>query len=118
MFGLVDKDINEIKSCLRIFPEVEIGLIFGSRARGDFKNGSDVDLALKGARINFKIISRISCMLNEETNMPYHFDVVNYSEIESKDLKLQIDRAGIILYQKESAFVAQEPDIKYEDDLS
>ncbi len=45
--------------------------------------------------------------------MPYYFDVVNYLDLESEDLKTHIDSVGIILYQKESAQVTREPDSKY-----
>jgi len=45
--------------------------------------------------------------------MPYHFDIINYHKIENKDLAAHIDRVGILLYTKESAQVAGEPEAKY-----
>ncbi len=53
MFGLHECDIDEIIHHLNNFPEVEEAYIFGSRAIGDFNNGSDVDIALKGTGLNF-----------------------------------------------------------------
>lgn len=113
MFGLTEKDIIEIVDCLRHFPEVEMAFVFGSRAKGNYKKGSDIDLALKGRKINFSTISRINGLLNEDTLMPYHFDIINYHKIERKELVAHVDRVGILLYRKEGAQVTGEPEIKY-----
>lgn len=81
-------------------PKVDQAYIFGSRARGNFKNGSDVDLALKGEELDFNTISRISYQLNEETAMPYQFDVLNYHTIKEPALLEHIDRVGIEFYSR------------------
>jgi predicted nucleotidyltransferase len=52
MFGLKEKDITDIRAVLQSFPEVEKALIFGSRARGNHRHGSDVDMALMGAEFH------------------------------------------------------------------
>ncbi len=101
-FGLLDTDMNEIIKTLNEYAEVENALIFGSRAKGNFKNGSDVDIALKGISLDFETLNKISCWLNEETNMPYKFDVLNYDTIKEFDLKKHIDRVGIEFYSKYS----------------
>jgi predicted nucleotidyltransferase len=72
--------------------------MFGSRAKGNYKNGSDVDIALKG-KLSFETITHINYLLNEETTMPYKFDVLNYHTIQDKDLIEHINRAGICFYQ-------------------
>ena len=97
--GLKQNDVENIISILKAHNEVEEALIFGSRAKGNYKNGSDVDIALKG-NLNFEIVSRISYLLNEETLMPYKFDVLNYNTIKNKDLSEHIDRAGLCFYQR------------------
>lgn len=97
-FGLFDSDLEAIVSVLRNHAQVERAYIFGSRAKGNFKNGSDVDIALKGQTIDFDTVSRISYLLNEETNMPYKFDVLNYHSIKEPDLLKHIDRVGIEMY--------------------
>ena len=97
-FGLLDTDIETIILTLRKHPKVERACIFGSRAKGNFKNGSDVDIALKGADLDLDTMSRISYWLNEETNMPYKFDILIYDSIDEVILKEQIDRVGIEFY--------------------
>ena len=81
-------------------PRVEQAFIFGSRAKGNFRNGSDVDLALKGEELDFNTISRISYRLNEETAMPYKFDVLNYHTVKEPALIAHIDRVRIEFYSR------------------
>ena len=99
-FGLLDVDIEIIMQVLRKHPKVERAFIFGSRAKGNFKNGSDVDIALKGTDLDFDTISQVSYWLNEETNMPYRFDVLNYESINEPKLQEHIDRVGIEIYNR------------------
>ena len=80
------------------FPNVKEAIIFGSRAKGNFKNGSDVDIALKGENINLEIVSNISYRLNEETVLPYKFDVLDYQSINNSKLTEHINRIGISVY--------------------
>ncbi len=77
-FGLTHSDLHAIKQVLAKYPQIEQAIIFGSRAKGNYKPGSDVDIALKGAHLTSQLINRVSFELNEETTMPYHFDVLNF----------------------------------------
>lgn len=98
LVGLRQKDIEIIVSVIQTHPEVTEAYLFGSRAKGNFRTGSDVDLALKGDKLNAEIVSSISYQLNEETTLPYKFDVLNYHTISNKNLKEHIDRIGIHLF--------------------
>jgi len=99
-FGLLDSDIEAIIQLLSKHSKVECAYIFGSRAKGNFKNGSDVDIALKGTDLDFYTLSQISYFLNEETNMPYKFDVLIYENLREPKLKEHIDRAGVEFYNR------------------
>jgi predicted nucleotidyltransferase len=50
-FGLTHSDLHAIKQVLAKYPQIEQAIIFGSRAKGNYKPGSDVDIALKGAHL-------------------------------------------------------------------
>lgn len=100
VFGLKQGDLESIIAIIQQQAEVEEALIFGSRAKGNYKNGSDIDIALKGADVNNTTTGIISYLLNEETQMPYHFDILNYHTIANKDLVKHIDRAGMRFYKK------------------
>jgi predicted nucleotidyltransferase len=98
--GLRITDIQYLESVLSQFADIEQCVIFGSRAKGNYRNGSDVDLAIMGNNIHFETISKLSYILNEESPMPYHFDVIHFERIENTDLKEHISRVGIVLYNK------------------
>ena len=70
----------------------------GSRAKGTYRPGSDIDLTLKGAGLNLKILNRISNEL-DELLLPYSFDVSIYSQIENRDLIDHIQRVGVVIYR-------------------
>jgi uncharacterized protein len=97
MFGLLKRDIKYITKALKQFDNIEKAIIFGSRAMGNYKSGSDVDIAIVGKNINRHILSQISDLLNEEYPLPYFFDVINYNEINNPELKKHIDIFGIDL---------------------
>ena len=93
-FGLKDSDIKIIKEALKKFPEIEEALIFGSRAKGNQKKASDIDIAIKGNAVSHETILKIKDLLEEETTLPYFFDVVHYETISNVELKNHIDRVG------------------------
>jgi len=97
MFGLKDSDIEWILRVLKYYPDVEEAIIFGSRAMGNYKPGSDVDIALKGT-LHPETAMNIYAELNERIPLPYKFDVVNYSTLSHKPLLEHIDRHGKTFY--------------------
>lgn len=99
--GLREDDITAIINVLVKYSEVETALIYGSRAMGNFKKGSDIDLALKGKKLTSDQCAHIHFELEEETLLPYFFDVTNYQTINNVKLKEHIDSFGIIFYQRD-----------------
>jgi len=97
-FGLENNDLEIIISVLKRYQAVATASIFGSRAKGNFRNSSDVDIVLKGDSLNAEIVSGISYQLNEETTLPYKFDIINYHSLNNIQLKEHIDRVGICFY--------------------
>lgn len=97
-FGLSEQDLSIIRSVLSHNPRIRSALLFGSRAKGTFRRGSDVDLALIGDGLSREDILDTSLALNEETPLPYRFDVVDRGRIESQELAEHIDRIGQKLY--------------------
>ncbi len=97
-FGLKDGDMKAIIAVLKKYPQIEQCLIFGSRAKGDYRPGSDVDMVLKGSVHD--IITEISFSLNEDSLLPYKFDMLDYNSISNQNLIDHINRVGIIFYEK------------------
>lgn len=98
-FGLISADIQVMKNIFKKYPDISKVIIFGSRAMGNYKKGSDVDLAIKGKNIDLSLIGEIKGKL-DETNLPYFFDVISYADTENKELREHIDTFGQILWDK------------------
>ena len=79
--GLNKSDLENIISILKKENKIESAYLFGSRAKGNYKNGSDVDIVLKGANVDHETINNVSYFLNEESDMPCRFDVLNFNKI-------------------------------------
>jgi len=102
-YGLKNRDIKYIIESIKTFSEITEVVLFGSRAKGNNQNGSDVDLAIKGENITHSTVTRLSYLLNEEKPLPYYFDIVHYEKIGEPELTEHIDRAGIVLYESTKA---------------
>jgi predicted nucleotidyltransferase len=82
---------------LEQFPAVEKAVIYGSRAKGNFKPSSDIDIALKGNGLNLRLLSRIILKL-DDLLLPYKFDLSIYNHIANAELLAHIDRVGQTLW--------------------
>lgn len=99
-FGLKENDYKLIKNVFHSISKIEEVIVFGSRAMGTEKPGSDVDLALKGNDITLNDILKLKHKL-EELPIIYDFDVINYDTINTPALIEHIDRHGILFYKKD-----------------
>jgi len=99
-YGLSDENFQLIVRSMLLFPEIESAVFFGSRAMGNYKKGSDVDIAIKGKEVTHKTTSRLHGVLNDGLPLPYFFDVLNYNTIDNNDLIQHIDNEGIEIYHK------------------
>lgn len=97
-FGISEKTLEQIKNTLASYPEINEALVFGSRAMGHFKPGSDIDLALKGDELSPETVLKIKHILNERLPIPYTFDVVDYTHLDHVELKNHIDQYGKLIY--------------------
>ena len=82
--------------------EVERAILYGSRARGNFKPGSDIDLTLMGAGLDERMRGRIDEEL-EELLLPYECDISVFSNLTHAPLRDHIRRVGVVLYEREPA---------------
>lgn len=90
-FGLEEKWLQEIKSILKRYPEIKISKIYGSRATSSHRAGSDIDIVIYGEDINRKTCLSLKDKLEEESNIPYFFDISHYESISNAALKEHID---------------------------
>lgn len=99
-YGLSDRSMKELLEILTSVPEIEEASIYGSRARGDYWPASDVDLSLRGSRLTRRSLRELNDKLYE-SHIPYFFDTHIYSEIKSPQFKANVDRDGVVLYQRQ-----------------
>ncbi|MDT0650732.1 nucleotidyltransferase domain-containing protein [Autumnicola edwardsiae] len=102
-YGLEKNDLKEIIYVIEDNENVEEAILFGSRAKGNFKAASDIDIALVGKNLKLNDILEISIHM-DDLYLPYKFDFVNYYHIKEEKLIEHINRIGIRLFKKEKEY--------------
>lgn len=98
--GLSEKTIGQLHSVLAKHPEVERAVLYGSRAKGNYKPGSDIDLTLFGEGLTCSTMTRVAGEM-DELPTPYMVDLSIYDQLNNDDLKAHIDRVGMVIYERE-----------------
>ena len=96
-FGLSEQTIERINLIFARHPAVEKVVLYGSRAKGTHKPGSDIDLTLYGNGISQKEKNRILDEL-EELDLPYSIDLSVFNQISHVQLRDHIERVGVVFY--------------------
>jgi predicted nucleotidyltransferase len=97
--GLSVAVIERIIKVLSAHPNLEQAILYGSRAKGNYREGSDIDLTLTGAALSDTELGRIDNEL-DELLLPYTFDLSLLQQIDNPDLIDHIKRVGIVFYQR------------------
>lgn len=90
-FGLQPEVIDKLLQVFQRYPKVERVLIYGSRAMGNYRPGSDIDLTLKGKHLQWNDLQSIELEI-DELLLPYKIDLSLYTQIDNKNLIDHIDR--------------------------
>ncbi len=101
-YGLIESEQDQLITVLSSNVKIEKLVLFGSRAKGTFENGSDIDLALFGDELKLDDILNASILI-DNLQLPYQVDLVIYDRIKEQKLKDHINRVGVILYQKNTS---------------
>lgn len=94
--GLSTETVATIHAIFSRFPQIERAILFGSRAKGCARPGSDIDLTLVG-RIDHATLSKIEEAL-DDSPLPYLFSLSAYANLKDPDLLAHIDRVGVVFY--------------------
>ena len=92
--GIKEQVIQEIRA-LAQKNNVEKVILFGSRARGDFKRTSDIDLAVKGGDF-----ARFALDVDEETSTLLKYDIIDLDRDIQDELRESIQKDGRVIYEK------------------
>ncbi len=98
-YGLSEETIEKICSVFANHPAIDQAVLYGSRAKGTFKPGSDIDLSLNGAGISSKELGDIAFEL-DDLLLPYSIDLLVFDQLDHAELREHIERVGVIFYQR------------------
>ena len=97
-FGLDDKTLEQIRAVFVKFPEIKKVVLYGSRAKGNYKPGSDIDPTIKNSTLGLTKLNAVRSAL-DDLSTPYTFDLSTYEQITSAELIEHIDRVGVVFYE-------------------
>ncbi len=91
--GIEPQHFGKILKIFQKYSQIKKVILFGSRAKGNYRTGSDIDVALKGKNLDSRLLTQIG-MDYDALDLPWKLDVIIYDRIENTDLKDHIDRVG------------------------
>ena len=106
--GLSESTVERIRGVLAHFPEVEKAVLYGSRAKGTHRPGSDIDLALYGSGVGSTQLARIDEAL-DDLLLPYQMDLSLFASLTHPNLLDHIRRVGVPLYERSPATQETQP---------
>ncbi len=104
-FDLPPETVEKLRHTFASFPQVEKAVLFGSRAKGTSKPGSDIDLVLFGPDLDSRTLDRIEIAV-DDLMLPYRVDLLIHHRITHPELLKHIERVGAVFYEQ-SVFSAE-----------
>jgi len=101
-YGLSEQTIDKICGVFACHPTIDQAVLYGSRAKGNFKSGSDIDLSLFGVGLTVKELGNIDVEL-DDLLLPYRIDLLIFDTLNHAKLREHIERVGVVFYQCPSA---------------
>jgi uncharacterized protein len=98
-FGLKPEAIAQINQVFSTYPEISKAILYGSRAKGNYKNGSDIDLTLISDRLTHQQLLEIENQI-DDLLLPYFIDLSIFRSIDNLSLIEHIDKLGVTFYER------------------
>jgi predicted nucleotidyltransferase len=99
--GLTTIELNKLCDVFSRYADIEKVVLYGSRAKGNYKPFSDVDITLLGDTITYSRLNKLTLDI-DDLLLPYQFDVSIFNTLTNIELIEHIRRVGFIIYEKES----------------
>ena len=99
MYGLKEEHIKAINSVFSKYTQIEKAILYGSRAKGNYRNGSDIDLTLVGKNLDISTLFKIEIEL-DDLMLAYKIDISILHKTKNPSLVENISRVGITFYEK------------------
>jgi predicted nucleotidyltransferase len=97
--GLTEQNLTLLKQLFAYYPKINTVKLYGSRAKGTFKQRSDIDLVVFGDKVDRFLIAELLLEL-ADSDLPYTVDLQNYDDLKNRQLIEHIDRVGRVIYDK------------------
>lgn len=97
--GLSEATVNHIIGVLARFGAVDKAVLYGSRAVGTYRAGSDIDLTLMGPSLSADLLGSIASEL-DDSPLPYTIDLSVFEHLENPSLREHIERVGVVFYER------------------
>jgi len=94
-FGLKESTINRINAVFSEYSDIEKVILYGSRAKGNYREGSDIDLTLVGDAVSHAKLNRIETQI-DDLLLPYTIDLSLFGHIDNANLIDHIRRVGVV----------------------
>ena len=99
-YGLSENILRQLTAVFDKYIQINEVILYGSRAKGNYNEGSDIDLTIVGDQLDFSILQQINTDI-DQLNLPWLFDISDYKSINNKELIDHINRVGITIYKEE-----------------
>jgi predicted nucleotidyltransferase len=99
--GLSQATLNKLNSVFLQHKAISSVLVYGSRAKGNYRPGSDIDLTIKGDALEFAELMQIEDQI-DDLFLPYTVDLSQYAQLSNTDLIEHIDRVGVVIYERDA----------------
>ena len=99
-YGLSEDILMQLTAVFDKYIQIKEVILYGSRAKGNYNEGSDIDLTIVGDQLDFSTIQQVNTDI-DQLNLPWLFDISDYKTINNKKLIDHIHRVGITIYKKE-----------------
>lgn len=97
--GLSELTVARINGVFERFPAVEKVVLYGSRAKGNYKPGSDIDLTLFGSGLSSRLLADVVDEL-DDLLLPYSIDLSIFEDLNHAELREHIERVGVVFYER------------------
>jgi len=95
--GLSRQTIASIQSVFESSPLIEQVVLYGSRAKGNYRPGSDIDLTIKSSAMTLSDLLKLETLL-DDLLLPYKIDLSLHHQIDNQALLEHIERVGLVFY--------------------
>ena len=101
-YGLSDGTIKKLQKVFENFAEIDKVVLYGSRAKGNARSGSDIDLTLFGEHLDRQRCSVVADAL-DDLLLPYMIDLSVFHLLNHPELEAHIQRVGQVLYKRKNS---------------